>query len=170
MTMIHFRMATAADAGLISHIYASSWRKSYRGLINQDYLDRLPDDYWVPSIRSWLSSGRLDALMVYEDKQPIGCACYGRGRDEDHGTWGEIVSIYLAPDWMGQGYGGQLLEETLNKLRKQGFQRFYLWMLQGNQRAARFYARHGFKVTSDTVAYKIGGQDIQDVRYVRVEK
>ena len=43
-------------------------------------------------------------------------------------------------------------------------------MLQGNQRAARFYARHGFKVTSDTVAYKIGGQDIQDVRYVRVEK
>lgn len=60
--------------------------------------------------------------MVYEDKQPIGCACYGRGRDEDHGTWGEIVSIYLAPDWMGQGYGGQLLEETLNKLREQGFQ------------------------------------------------
>ena len=75
MTMIHFRMATAEDAGLISHIYASSWRKSYRGLINQDYLDRLPDDDWVPSIRSWLSSGRLDALMVYEDKQPIGCAC-----------------------------------------------------------------------------------------------
>lgn len=62
------------------------------------------------------------------------------------------------------------LEETLNKLREQGFQRFYLWMLQGNQRCRRFYARHGFKVTSDTIAYKIGGQDIQDVRYVRVEK
>ena len=71
---------------------------------------------------------------------------------------------------MGKGYGSQLLEETLRRLRDQGFERFYLWMLQGNQRAAHFYARHGFHITSDTVDYKIGGQDIQDVRYVRVEK
>ena len=45
-----FREATAQDAGLISHIYATSWRRAYRGLIAQDYLDRLPEDYWVPSI------------------------------------------------------------------------------------------------------------------------
>ena len=38
MTMIHFRMATAEDAGLISHIYASSWRKSYRGHVSYTHL------------------------------------------------------------------------------------------------------------------------------------
>ena len=62
--MVHFREATAEDAGLISHIYASSWRKSYRDLISADYLERLPDEYWVPSMRSWLDSGRLEALMI----------------------------------------------------------------------------------------------------------
>lgn len=55
--MLTFRDATADQAGLISHIYATSWRKTYRGHIAQHYLDRLPDEYWVPSIRSWLSSG-----------------------------------------------------------------------------------------------------------------
>ena len=168
--MVHFREATAEDAGLISHIYASSWRKSYRSLISADYLERLPDEYWVPSMRSWLDSGRLEALMIYEDKQPIGCACYGRGRDEDHGDWGEIVSIYLLPEWMGKGYGKQLFEETMRRLQTQGFTRFYLWMIRGNDRAAGFYTRHGFKATSDTVEYHIGGQAITDVRYVRVDK
>ena len=108
--------------------------------------------------------------MIYEDKQPIGCACYGRGRDEDHGDWGEIVSIYLLPEWMGKGYGRQLFEETMRRLQTQGFTRFYLWMIRGNDRAAGFYTRHGFKVTGDTVEYHIGGQAITDVRYVRVDK
>lgn len=80
--MLTFRDATADQAGLISHIYATSWRKTYRGHIAQHYLDRLPDEYWVPSIRSWLSSGQLYGLMVYDDDKPVGCCIYGRGRDE----------------------------------------------------------------------------------------
>ncbi len=168
--MVHFREAAAEDAGLISHIHASSWRKTYRGLINDDYLARLPDEYWVPSMRSWLLSGRFEAILLYDEKQPVGCACYGRGRDEDHSDWGEIVSIYLLPEYLGKGYGEQLLNEVMRRLREQGYARVYLWMIRGNERAAAFYARHGFKVTSDTVAYHIGGQDVADVRYVHVNK
>ena len=100
--MLTFRDATADQAGLISHIYATSWRKTYRGHIAQHYLDRLPDEYWVPSIRSWLSSGQLYGLMVYDDDKPVGCCIYGRGRDEDYGDWCEIVSLYLLPDTMRQ--------------------------------------------------------------------
>ena len=114
--MLTFRDATADQAGLISHIYATSWRKTYRGHIAQHYLDRLPDEYWVPSIRSWLSSGQLYGLMVYDDDKPVGCCIYGRGRDEDYGDWCEIVSLYLLPDTMRQGIGGKLLEEVIRLL------------------------------------------------------
>ena len=113
--MLTFRDATADQAGLISHIYATSWRKTYRGHIAQHYLDRLPDEYWVPSIRSWLSSGQLYGLMVYDDDKPVGCCIYGRGRDEDYGDWCEIVSLYLLPDTMRQGIGGKLLEDPENR-------------------------------------------------------
>lgn len=37
--MLTFRDATADQAGLISHIYATSWRKTYRGI--------LPSIIWI---------------------------------------------------------------------------------------------------------------------------
>ena len=137
--MLTFRDATADQAGLISHIYATSWRKTYRGHIAQHYLDRLPDEYWVPSIRSWLSSGQLYGLMVYDDDKPVGCCIYGRGRDED-------IHSHLGMFGDGMGVEGD----------------------DGNEIADGFYRKHGFLRTDDAVDYKIGGEPVRDVRYTRV--
>ena len=167
--MAVFRACEAADAGLISHINATSWRKSYRGIIPQHYLDRLPDEYWVPSIRSWLSDGRFEGLLIYQGKHPVGCCIYGRGRDESHDTWGEIVSLYMLPEAMRQGLGGELLEECLARMRQEGYTRFYLWAIDGNAPADAFYRKHGFRVSGDSVSYAIGGAPVRDLRYVKVE-
>ncbi len=164
--MLTFRDATAEDSGLISHIFSTSWRKTYRGLINEDYLRRLPDDYWVPSLRSWLGSGQLYGLIALEDGRPVGCAIYGRGRDAACGDRGEIVSLYLLPDCMRRGLGSQLLQEVLRLLREDGYDRCYLWAIEGNSIADSFYRKHGFSRTEDRIPYRIGGQDVADVRYV----
>lgn len=165
--MLTFQEASADQAGLISHIYATSWRKTYRGHIAQHYLDRLPDEYWVPSIRSWLGSGQLYGLLAYWDGKPVGCCIYGRGRDADYADWGEIVSLYLLPDTMRQGIGGKLLEEAIRLMKLDGYDKFYLWVIDGNEIAGHFYPRHGFRRTEDQFDYKIGGEPVRDVRYVR---
>ncbi|MGN0972554.1 MAG: GNAT family N-acetyltransferase [Aristaeellaceae bacterium] len=167
--MIAFRDAEAADAQLISHIFATSWRKAYRGIVPQHYLDRLPEDYWVPSVRSWLESGRFSALMIYDGKRPVGCCIYGRGRDEGHEDWGEIVSLYLLPESTRQGFGHAALEESLSRMRQEGYKRFYLWALEHNHAADSFYRREGFKPTTDQGSFPIGGQTIHERRYVKVE-
>lgn len=164
--MLTFRDATAEDAGLISHIYSTSWRKSYRGLISDDYLKRLPDEYWVPSVRSWLESGQLYGTLVYEDGRPIGCAIYGRGRDAGYESWCEIVSLYLLPDVLRRGIGGALLSEVQRIMREDGYTRFYLWAIEGNILADGFYRKHGFSRTADRIPYRIGGEDVADVRYI----
>ena len=163
--MLTFRDATAEDAGLISHIFSTSWRKTYRGIIPEDYLRRLPDDYWVPSMRSWLGSGQLYGLIALEDKRPVGCVIYGRGRDADHADWGEIVSLYTLPECMRRGVGGALLNEALRLLREDGHERVYLWAIEGNAIADAFYRKHGFRCTQDRVPYRIGGADVADLRY-----
>lgn len=164
--MLTFRDADAGDAGLISHIYSTSWRKSYRGLISDDYLKRLPDEYWVPSVRSWLESGQLYGMLVYEDGRPVGCAIYGRGRDAGYEDWCEIVSLYLLPDSLRHGVGSALLQEVLRVMREDGYRRFYLWAIEGNQMADSFYRKHGFLRTQERVPYRIGGEDVADVRYI----
>lgn len=163
--MLTFRDATAEDAGLISHIHSTSWRKTYRGLIPEDYLKRLPNDYWVPSVRSWLGSGQLYGLIALQDGRPVGCAIYGRGRDAQYDGWGEIVSLYLLPDCMRRGVGSALLDECLRLLREDGYDRCYLWAIEGNAIADSFYRKHGFIRTGERIPYRIGGQDVADVRY-----
>lgn len=164
-----FRDCTAEDTGLISHIYATSWRRAYRGMIADHYLDRLPDDYWVTPVRSWLMSGQLSGKLVYDDKCPIGACLYGTGRDEAYQDWGEIVSLYMLPDQTGKGFGSALINACLGDLRKEGFRRFYVWVIDQNEAGKQFYLKHGFRFTSDKITYAIGGETVQDMRMVRVE-
>lgn len=165
--MTHFRDADARDAALISHIHCATWVKAFRGLIPQDYLDRLPDDHWVPSIRSWLESGRFSCLLIYEDKQPVGCCIYGRGRDESHGDWGEIVSLYVLPAASRKGYGRALMQEAMARMREDGYVRFYLWAFEASA-ADGFYRREGFMPTADRDGTPLGGVRVYERRYVKV--
>ena len=164
---MHIREATAEDAALISRIIARSWCGAYQELIDPVYLSRLPEEYWLPSMRSWLASGRMYGFIAEQDERPAGCVICGRGRDEDHADWGEIVSLYILPEVMGQGVGSALLTEALTALREDGYDRVYLWAIEGNKRALRFYRKHGFMLTSDRVHYKIGSGDVADVRLIR---
>ena len=53
------RFAKPSDLSEISRIYAASWKQAYRGMVPQAYLDRLPEDFWVPSFSQRLEQGNL---------------------------------------------------------------------------------------------------------------
>ena len=78
------------------------------------------------------------------------------------------MSLYLLPDTMRQGIGGKLLEEVIRLMQLDGYEKFYLWAIDGNEIADGFYRKHGFLRTGDVVDYKIGGEPVRDVRYTRV--
>ena len=165
--MFNLREATETDAALISRIIARSWHGTYQELIDPVYLARLPEAYWLASMRSWLGSGRMYGLIAERDGLPVGCIIYGRGRDEAYGDWGEIVSLYLLPEVLHQGIGSALLAAALSGLREDGFSRVYLWAIRGNVRAESFYRHHGFIGTGEQVQYRIGSQEMTDIRMIR---
>ena len=167
---MHIREATAQDALLISRIIARSWRGAYQNLIDPVYLLRLPEDYWLPAMRGWLSSGRLYGFIAEVDGTAAGCVICGRGRDEDHADWGEIASLYVLPEMMARGAGTSLLNAATEALRLDGYSRIYLWCIAGNARAEQFYLRHGFTATDDRVDYRIGSGSVTDVRFVLEER
>lgn len=163
---MHVRKATADDVADISRIYALSWKTAYKGMVPQAFLDDLKEDNWMPMFRRYLKDGSICALMICDGEEAVGCTAFGRSRDEKLHDWGEIVSVYLLPDYFGLGHGEALLKGAMDALVQQGYRHIYLWVLRGNDRARRFYEKHGFVCSGDECTVEIMGQSLVDLRYV----
>ncbi len=150
------------DKEAISRIYEESWRFAYCGIIPQDYLDAIPKGRWVKNLNipEWCT------MVCIENGEYIGTSSFCKSRFKQYPDYGEVISIYFLPDYIGKGYGGVLLKTVLDELKKQGFSEVFLWVLEENIRARRFYEKYGFSCTGEYLDDNIGGKDIREVRYV----
>jgi ribosomal protein S18 acetylase RimI-like enzyme len=160
------RKADIRDAAEIGRVYTSSWKTAYKGLIPQAYLDGLSEEHWVPSFENWLADRTVTAVVLTEGQKIVGCSAYVEARDEGLPGWGEIISIYLLPDYFGKGYGKKLFRHTLGLMEQEGYRCIYLWVLKGNFRAIRFYEKNGFAFNGDTMQISIMDEPLTDLKYV----
>ena len=149
------------DLFQVSRIYETSWRYAYKEIVPQEFLDGISAGQWVDRIKQ---KGR-SSLLLTERGQPVGTASFSRSRWEEYGDWGEIISLYLLPDFMGKGYGRALLEACVERLREQGFRRILLWVLEENHRARNFYEKAGFLSSGVYKWDNIGGKDLRELMY-----
>lgn len=163
MSIIEVRYITPDDdRTAISRIYEKSWKYAYAGIIPQDYLDSIPAGQWV----SGLDHPDRMTLLCMEDDMFVGTSSFGKSRLRQLEDWGEIVSLYLLPDYIGKGYGKILLQSAVSELKKSGYEHIFLWVLEENIRARRFYERFGFQRTDDYLDDNIGGKALREVRYI----
>ncbi|HBP63824.1 MAG TPA: GNAT family N-acetyltransferase [Desulfosporosinus sp.] len=163
---MEIRRATLDDVKDISRIYALSWKSAYKGIIPQAYLDELKEDFWVSAFVEWIKDSVLTVQLISENGRLVGCVAYGKSRDESLPYWGEIVSIYLLPEYFGKGYGNKLLESALLDLKQSGYQDIYIWVLKENQRARHFYEKKKLQCNNDEYVFEIMGEQLIDVRYI----
>jgi len=145
----------------ISNIYENSWKFAYKGIIPQDYLDSIPKGRWANSI----NKTGMNNLVLIENGIILGTASFCKSRWEHHNDYGEIVSIYFLPEYMGKGYGGHLLKRCMEELKTFGFNKLLLWVLEDNMRARRFYEKNGFVCSDEYMNDNIGGKELREVMY-----
>lgn len=150
------------DRAEISRIYEESWKFAYKGMIPQEYLDSIPEGNWVKAVDrpDW------NTLLMLEGEQIIGTSSYCRSRFDDWKDYGEIISIYFLPEYMGKGHGSALLQEAVDKLTEMGCRDILLWVLAENERARRFYEKSGFSASGAYLDDNIGGKPVREIQYV----
>ncbi|MBR5195592.1 MAG: N-acetyltransferase [Akkermansia sp.] len=62
------------------------------------------------------------------------------------GTW--EISIYLAPEYCGQGIGHRLLEQLVDACRRAGCRVLIACITADNEASCAFHQRHGFRQVS----------------------
>lgn len=145
----------------ISKILECSWKYAYKNIIPQSYLNSIPAGQWANSIHK----PGMHSLVLIESGRMIGAASFCKSRREKYSDYGEIVSIYFLPDFIGKGYGRLLLNKCIEELKKCGFGKILLWVLEDNHRARKFYEKNGFLCSGVSLEDTIGGKHVREILY-----
>lgn len=151
------------DLMSIREIYEKSWKSAYKGIVPMDYMESVPKERWGGKFGQ---NGRTDLVADCGDKL-VGTASYCPSRWEKFSSCGEIVTIYLLPEYIGRGIGSQLMNACIQELEFMGYTEILLWVLEENYRARRFYEKHGFILTDEVMDDNIGGKPLREIMYIR---
>jgi GNAT superfamily N-acetyltransferase len=162
--MLDVRPALPADADAIGHMHVRSSRAAYTGLLpDAAFDDEAQRRMWRDGLASERPPGSATFVAVLDDAV-VGVANVRAARGEASGT-GELTHIYLDPDCWGHGVGRALLARAEESLRESGFREAVLWVVDGNERAERFYRAAGWALDGGRVLDEPGGARVPRVRY-----
>jgi ribosomal protein S18 acetylase RimI-like enzyme len=136
--VIHLRDATAADSDAVADLLTASWRDAYAALLPASVLGGLPAlhrQMW----RAHFAAPRAGVVLLAEEDGALAGFCAAWLED------GEcyVDNLHLRPGRRGGGLGPLLLGSVAAALAARGATRAALTIIDGNDRAARFYARLG---------------------------
>lgn len=154
------RWAVLEDAAELADIHITAWQHAYRGILEGAFLDGLDRERRASWWRRFIGDGAR--VHVVEREKVVGF-CHAGASDEPE--WGEIFSIYVHPEYWGAGSGRELLAAGEATLRTDGYEKAWLWVLERNARARRFYERQGWQLGMPIRVEDIGGTQVTEVRY-----
>ena len=141
---IELRRATPEEATGVADVFLASFHATY------DFPLAHTDD----EVRGWIRDRLIPEHEVWvadDGGRVVGMLAIAPG-------W--VEQLYIAPDRLGEGLGSRLLEQAKER-QPEGLQ---LWTFQVNDRARRFYERHGF-VAVETTDGRANQERQPDVRY-----
>lgn len=165
---IIIRKAEIADSDGIAEVHVQSWKATYRGLIPDFILDTLSIERRRTLWENIISVGKSTTLVLELNGIVAGFVNFGSTRDSDKNPEisAEITAIYLSPYCWRQGLGRQLCEVAIAHIACLSFQEVTLWVLDGNERAIRFYQRMGFYPDGSKKLDQRKELPLNEVRYV----
>ncbi|MDR2515217.1 MAG: GNAT family N-acetyltransferase [Christensenellaceae bacterium] len=149
----------------LPNLYLRCWQSTYRGIFPQNYLDSLTQGDMQEEYLGEENAPNTKVLVALDDGKMAGVSTYGPPREEMPPGYGELKSIYLLPEHRGKGIGQALLHRVLQALRNEGYFWAFLYVLEENRGARRFYEREGFCAKGERHLFEIEGERLFDLTY-----
>lgn len=129
------RHATIADASRIAEILIFTKRMNYRKIFCDDKVS-FGEMQVYPLAKSYIDNPKaLEGIWVYDDEFVKGMI---------HIDKNQIIELYVDSFFENQGIGGHLVRFAIEQMNCD-----FLWVLEKNINAIRFYQRHGFVLTEE---------------------
>lgn len=133
--MEHIRKSTTADASRLAEILVFTKRMNYRSIFHNDKVS-FGELQVLPLAQGYLADPHsLENIWVYDDE-------FVKGMVHIEDDW--IQELYVDSFFQHEGIGAKLIEFAIQKFHVK-----YLWVLEKNHGAVKFYRTHGFSLTEE---------------------
>jgi GNAT superfamily N-acetyltransferase len=155
------RAATTTDGPALAALHWTSWRTHYRQILPPDFVDGALGGH-IAAI--WLARFASEPAppLILLDARSDGPTGFVAGFAEPPLLY--IDNLHAAPALRGQGIGRALLAAVARRGLSMGLTGAYLWVLDGNAPAFRFYDRLGGQQTQRQVE-SFWGHKTAETRY-----
>lgn len=139
------RKATMQDVSRIAEIIVFGKRVAYRPIFNNDVVsfNELQVIYLVEEYKK--NPTLVDNMLVYDDGIIKGVI--NRIFKDDAV---EICEFYVEPFFKGNGIGKELIQQVILEARTSKKNRIFLWVIEDNLSARKFYENNGFIASGET--------------------
>lgn len=132
------RKAGNMDISRIAEILIFTKRTTYRSIFKNDNVS-FNEMQVLNEIEKLSQPSALDNIYVYDDgivKATV--------KIEDIGEKTKVSEFFVDPFFQGEGIGTKILNNVIEKSKE-----VFLYVLDKNERAIRFYVKMGFKYTGE---------------------
>ncbi len=163
------RTAKPGDEMDVARVHVRSWQAAYRKLLPDEYLDGLrPEDRAARYTFADLDPLAPQTTVAVVEGGIAGFVTTAQSRLEALPDFGELCALYVDPDHWGTGIGVALVASARDRLYRLGYRNAFLWVMAGNERAARFYERDGWTQDGTRQTISMWDVTVAEVRYQRI--
>lgn len=156
------------DADTLASINSKSAQRGYKGIIPDDFLkDKFSYERLKKRIFKELDEGSTISCIIYSNDTPAGMLTIAED-DYKQGDSSEIClwRIYLLPEYWGQHIAGEFIAWITEELKRKGYKKLTLWVVEENTRARKFYEKSGF-IHEGEIRIINPGRELKEYRYVK---
>lgn len=174
---MNIRLANSADCAAIANLHVESWRNAYRGMFSDKYLD---EDIFAERRLLWAErfqdpTPNQHIIVAEDDQIPrndatanlIGFACAFANEDPRWGSY--LDNLHVLPSLKRQRIGtrlmGQIATWCAQNVVEEGPQGMYLYVLEENMNACKFYERIGGTVVEEFFWDAPDGSKLKSLSY-----
>lgn len=132
-----------ADADALAGIQILSFRQTYKGILPDDYLNRLDAEAIRQDFIQKISDPEKLLVIAHNGDSIAGYAYISAQRMEELPFSAELIELYLHPAYTGKGIGKQIFQHITAVLADRGWTSFNVWALCANKGACGFYEAMG---------------------------
>jgi ribosomal protein S18 acetylase RimI-like enzyme len=164
---IDCRAARIEDVEAIALLHAESWRRTYRGMMTDEFLDGSAHDNrrLVWRKRLAIPSSNQYVCVAAQSGSIVGFVCAFASEDP---VWGSYIdNLHVVSQLHRRGVGRSLMRAAAEWLCDRAPERaVYLWVMEKNARARAFYDRLGGSNAGIVEKVDPGGGRAPNCRYV----